>query len=308
MITMNNEQKKNLDIELNTNTKEILDVIAWRMYCLPRPIEADCLYHYYKGKDILKVLRNDNIVFRLASLSTFEDKMEGKSVEVYFDLALQELLGMHKINQKEYDELSAILIPEQAWLMCDSVNGYRRFSLCEYDEYVICFSKEKDDSYMYENYCKESDGYCLEFPTIELNEVTCKALDNSAEMTLMPILYGREVVDYIEAIILEVLHDKAKRHYLKECIQDLLHIVQYSAKLSKYRKEKEVRLVVLLPKQHTHVLPDIEHVNSDDGNKYIYLKIPKKTLTAISAAPFNSKGETMHIIDSVKKAEYVFAE
>ena len=307
MINMNNEQEKSIDLEKRTYAEEILSVLAWQMYCLPRPIEADCLYHYYKGKDVLRVLHEDAIIFRLASLSTFEDKMEGKSVEVYYDLALQELLQAHRINLKEHEELSDISIPEQAWLMCDSVNGCGRFSNCEYDEYVICFSKEKDNLYMFENYCKESDGYCLEFPTIELKEVTCRAMNNSAEMALWPILYGREVVDYIETIILEVLHDTAKRHHLKECIQDLLHIVQFSAKLSKYWKEQEVRFVVLLPKKLTNTLPDIEYDNSG-GNKYIYLKLPKSALTGISAAPFNTREETLRTINSAKKAGYIFAE
>ena len=51
----------------------------------------DMLYHYYKGDTLRKVLKNDAVIFRLASASTFEDKMEGKAVEVYYDLALEEL-------------------------------------------------------------------------------------------------------------------------------------------------------------------------------------------------------------------------
>lgn len=308
MITMRNEQNNNTDMKINSDTKEILSVLAWQMYCLQRPIEADFLYHYYRGEDVLRVLRDDTITFRLASLSTFEDKMEGKSVEVYYDLALQELLQAKMISQKEFDELIAVSIPEQTWLMFNSDNGYKRFRLCDFDEYVICFSKEKDDPYMYENYCKGSDGYCLEFPTIELKEVTCKALDNCAEMKLLPIYYGREVVDFIASTVLEILGDAAKKHHLKECIQDLLHIVQYSAKLSKYNREKEVRLVVLLPKQHNDKLPDIEYVNTGDDNKHIYLKIPKNVLSGISSAYFNAANETQQRIDSVKKCGYIVTD
>ena len=301
---MNNGDNQTSNLEIDEHTKEILDVLAWEMYVLPRQVECDSLYHYYNGETVPLVLRKDGIQFRLAALSTFEDKMEGKSVEVYYDLALQELLLERSITNVDYEELIKIKVPDKAYLMYLPKDGLGKGHFCEYNEYVICFSKAKDDHYMYENYCKDSDGYCLEFPVIELKEVTCMSLRNSAEMMLMPVLYGREVVEYIKHIVLEVLNEPAKRHHLEECIQSLLHIVQFSAKLSKYSLEREVRLITLLPKKLEYDLPNIRYAESDDSKQYIYLNVEKYVLTGISAAPFNAKQETLKIMHTIKENGY----
>ena len=62
------------------------------------------LYRYYGENTVNRVLQKDFICFRLSAAENFEDKMEGKAIEVYYDLALDRLKRAGKITQEEYDE------------------------------------------------------------------------------------------------------------------------------------------------------------------------------------------------------------
>ena len=280
-----------------TNTKnglteeqlvEIFDLMAWD----PRiDSEVEYLYHYYGTVASRSVFQQDYIVFRLAAASTFEDKMEGKAIEVYYDLAIDELLVEGEISREIAKELSCIKVPERTWLSYPYEGGGGRSGLYQHEEYIICFSKKKDDKYMYEAYCQNSIGYCFEFSGVDLKELTCLGHKNGAEIRVSPILYGREVVDYLKKIIRDLCSNPIRRNNLAAYLQDILHITQYMAKLKRFSDEEEVRLIVFVPQKQIYAGNDIiRDVNEE--HKYLFLKAPKDMCLGVSCAPFNNREET----------------
>lgn len=255
----------------------------------------DMLYHYYKGDTLRKVLKNDAVIFRLASASTFEDKMEGKAVEVYYDLALEELWEEGKITEMQFEKLSGISIPNRIQFVFQRSDGWGICKNEEYEEYIICFSTEKDDLYMYETYAHDSDGYCLHFFGIEIEELRRLGMKNHAEIRLVPILYGKEVVDFIKEKVHEVISDAVKERNLEYYITDLLHYVQFAAKRKKYSRENEVRLIVFLPVKCGDQLSNIRFYTDTKDHKYIFFSAPKHVLYDVSAAPYNAKTETSNV-------------
>lgn len=279
---------------------ELFDLMAWS----PRiDSDAEYLYHYYGTDASQSVFTKDYILFRLAAASTFEDRMEGKSIEVYYDLAIDELLGEGEISLEVAKELSDIKVPERTWLSYFSEGGGSRSGLYQHTEYIICFSKKKDDKYMYENYCKNSNGYCFEFSGVDLKELACLGHKNGAEIRVSPILYGREVVDYLRERIRDVCSSPIRRNNLASYIQDVLHITQYIAKLKRFSNEEEVRLIVFMPKKQIYTANDIIRC-ADEEHRYIYLKAPKNICLGVSCAPFNNREETKKMMSFLNTNGY----
>ena len=282
------------------NWELIFDSLLWTVQ---QENDYDKLYHYYSGTTLRKVLLKDAIVFRLAKASTFEDKMEGKAVEVYYDLALSELVHDGLITTKQYESFSAISVPDKLFLSRKTDYGMVAFGNTEYEEYIICFSTEENDPYMFENYVKNADGYCLHFSGIDLRELTCKGLSNHAEIKLIPVLYGREVVDYIREKVLLIASNPIRSDNCNVYISALLHYVQYAAKLNKFSKENEVRLVVFRNKNAGDDNRTESMVRIKDGN-YLLFSVGKELLINVTPAPYNNANETKAVMDYLEKNGY----
>lgn len=278
----------------------IVDILAWDVQ---EKIDYDALYHYYSGPTLRKVLTKDAIVFRLAAAATFEDKMEGKAVEVYYDLALSELVSEGAISPEQYDAFSKASVPDKIFLPRKTNSGINAFGNSEFEEYIICFSTKENDPYMFENYIKNADGYCLHFSGMDLRELTCKGIDNQAEIKLIPVLYGRKVVDYIREKLLMIASNPIRTENYNEYISVLLHYVQYAAKLNKYSKENEVRLVVFRNKNAGDMNVNGVMNRIDDG-KYLLFSIGKEVLYKVTPAPYNGKIETVSVMDYLEDSGY----
>ena len=289
--TLGREKMEKKDRESSITQKDIdlmLDMLTWNA---SEDFSCDNLYHYYSGETIKKVLKSDKISFRLAEAATFDDKLELKATEAYFDLALDELKKEGIISETEFFELSNIEVPQRTLLMHPSHSGFGVWGQEEFEEYIICFATEKDSRYMFENYIdRESDGYCVEFYETELKEICHKAMNNCAEMAFIKVLYGREIIEYLKKKIMEVMTQQYRKNNATLYIESLLHFIQFSAKRSKFSKEKEIRLVVLLPKGCCEILPDIAYCKSK-GKRYIYFNVRKDPYSDISPAPYNTKAD-----------------
>ena len=282
---------------------EIMDMMAWD----PRiDTDVDFLYHYYGETASKSVFREDEILFRLADASTFEDKMEGKAIEVYYDLAIEELLEEEVISREVANQLSDIKTPSHIWLNFFS-GREGRGGMHEYEEYIMCFSKKKADTYMFQNYCKDSNGYCYEFSVIDLRELTYKGHRNGAKMKLEPILYGRAVVEYLKQQICAVCNNPIRCKNMTKYIEDVLHYTQYISKLKKFSDEEEVRLIVFMPRHHIYDCCDIIR-SEEEGHKYIYLKAPKEILLGVTCAYFNNKEETQEMMKCLRDKGYPTAD
>ena len=96
-----------------------------------------------------------------------------------------------------------------------------------------------------------------------------------------PVLYGDDIVKYLESKIKEVIDSPDMKRDMAWFIGEVLHRLQFVAKQSKYSKENERRLIVYLPEGETKLIPEIERTESD-GKLYIYLKYSKELLCGIS--------------------------
>ena len=286
-------------------TKEDWDafeaVWSWN---LETRLHYDMLYHYYSSRSLKKVVNSNNILLRLSSSANFDDMMEGRAVQVYYDLALEELVGAKVLTEEQFVKFADVDIPEKIPFISVNDDGWSIYRAEPYEEYVICFSTVEDDPYMYENYIHDSDGYCVHLFGTELNELETLSISNHANITLIPVLYGRESVEYIKGKLCEIISDPAKERNYEYFIKDLLHYVQYAAKRKMFAREHEVRLVIFLPKNHPSSLPNIRFWSDENGRKYIYFSVPKYLLYDVSPAPYNAKSETQIIKEYLNTRGY----
>ncbi len=279
-------------------------ITAYWDWNIELPANYEMLYHYYKGRRIIDILKKDRIVFRLAAANTFPDKLEGRAVEVYYDLTLEELVNEHKISAEQYDRLSKITVPKKTSFFLPGNNGIDIYREEEFEEYIICFSLEKDDPNMFKTYTSDSDGYCLHLFGIEIQELKTISIRNHAEIKLIPVLYGRQVIEFLKEKVYDVVSNKVREERLEDFISDLLHYTQFAAKRKKYSYEKEVRLVVYLPKDLQSTLPDFKPYCDISGKKYVFLSVPKYLLYDISPGPQNTDYENREMKALLEENEY----
>ena len=294
----------NNNTEYQLTEKDWAQITAIMEWDVESTAQFDMLYHYYSSRTLKKVLGKDCIVMRLSAAENFDDKMEGQAVFVYYDLALEELKNEGRITDKQFTVLSKMRTPESIQFVYQRDDGWSICTHEPYEEYIICFSTVKDDPYMFNEYIHDSDGYCLHLFGGELAALNTISMENHAEILLIPILYGREVVEFIKRKLIEILSDPAKEKIVDYFIADLLHYVQFAAKLKKYAKEHEVRLVVFLPKDHPTHLQNIAFFKDEEGRRFINLSVPKYLLYDVSPAPYNAKHETKAIRDYLQKTGY----
>lgn len=233
------------------------------------------LYRYYGENTVNRVLQKDFICFRLSAAENFEDKMEGKAIEVYYDLALDRLKRAGKITQEEYDVLAYLDISQNEFFFSKHPVGIQQYTDTKFEEYIICFSSESDDPYMFQNYGE----YCL---TLTRGNLLSPLLGReNLRAVLTPVLYGDDIVKYLESKIKEVIDSPDMKRDMTWFIGEVLHCLQFVAKQSKYSKENERRLIVYLPEGETKLIPEIERTESD-GKRYIYLKYSKDLLCGIN--------------------------
>lgn len=297
-----------MDIFPNKN-EGVLSENDWKLiyasfdWEVDQPVCEDMLYHYYSSRSLKKVLTKDAIVFRLSAASEFKDKMEGKAVEVYYDLALSELKNEKRISEEQYEAFSRFSVPEKLFLPYQIENGLDVWGETDYEEYIICFSTVEDDKYMFEKYISNSDGYCLHFLKLDLQELMFRGINNHAQVKLIPVLYGRHVVDFIRERIELIATDPVKANKCAFFIEELLHYVQYAAKLEKYSKENEVRLVVFCPRNSMKDSFSENLIRDEDG-KHLYFSVEKELLFKVTPAPYNNEKETSEVIEYLFDSGY----
>ena len=146
---------------------------------------------------------------------------------------------------------------------------------------------------MFENYRKkEKQGYCMEFYglDIESNETTL-SFGKGHEFRLFNVLYGNEIIKVIKQYICDMLSccekidDQIIKQFFLGFLTGKLQDLQYSAKLSKYKQENEVRLVLFMPELESCPADysPLYHEINENGKSYIYIKLNKNTLSGIYA-------------------------
>lgn len=250
---------------------------------------ARFLYYYHSDRTVRDILTEDGIQLRLNHVGQFPDKLEGKTIEVYFDIALDELLQEGKINKKQFSILAQANMPDKRFIIRQEERGVSFGAEKKCDAYIICFSTEKDDPCMYENYGNRGKGrYCLSFESFVFKNLRLGEYENNLGVDWIRVFYGKKVVDLLKNWILKYLED-ADLSDKSICVlmEDVLHELQYSAKRTRYSFENELRLVVYLPENEeidSHIFEKYE----DKGKKYLRLYLDKYHLYGITADPNNN--------------------
>ena len=267
------------------------------------------LYHYRSGSSIESIFESGNITLRLTAADCFEDKLEGKAVEVYYDIALEEMLRDSTITTKQFEELSQVEMPNRMLIIHKTDDGLNWGKWEEFDAFIICFSTVKDDPYMYEKYVhnKKSGGFCIEFSGIELRFISHLSMDNEAIIKLIPVMYGGRAVDYIKEQVQKVIQDPVLYDNKDQVLGEVLHQVQFSAKRNRYSKENEIRLIVYMAKsdykEHPNIFRDINS-SGEKKKEYIKFRITKNVVFNITPDPNNNPDTTAKAIKHIQTRGY----
>lgn len=242
------------------------------------------LHHYYSESAVKKVLQKDTICFRLSAAENFKDKMEGKAIEVYYDLVIDSLKRSGEITLDEYEALASIDVRQNEYFFSKHPSGIMQYREMKFEEYIICFSSVNDDPYMFQNYGE----YCLTFT--KGNLLSLLQGRENVHPVFAPVLYGNDIVKYLQDKIRKIINEPTMKKDLPWFVGEVLHYLQFVAKQSKYSKENERRLIVYLPENETELIPEIERTEIKD-ERYIYLRYPKEYLCGISAYQGEAKSE-----------------
>lgn len=269
------------------------------------------LYHYRSGSSVSKMFNKDNFILRLTAADQFEDKLEGKAVEVYYDITLEKLARDGKITAEQVKDLSTIDIPDKTLIIHKTDEGMNWAKWEEFETYVICFSTEKDDPFMYERYVhnKSTGGFCIELSGIEIRSLSQLSMDNESHIKLIPVMYGEKTVRYLESQIMRVAGNSFLYKNRNEVIGEILHQIQFSAKRSRYSKENEIRLLIYLAKGDYSDHPNLNRDRDEKEkiiSKYINFKIPKEMVFNVTADTQNEEQTTKRMMSSFQELGYHF--
>lgn len=253
------------------------------------------IYHYTNASVVNKILTDDGIVLRLTKVSDFSDVYEGKSIEIYYDMALEQLESEGAISVHQRTLFNDVRLPEKRLAIFDLPHKEDQprslATSVNMTPYIICFSKNKCDSYMFENYIRtENQGYCLEFYGLDIaSNSTTLSFGKGHKFQFYNVLYGNEIINTIKQLICEMLScfekidDQIIKQFLLGILEGKLQDLQYSAKLSKYKQENEVRLVLFIPEPEecpANYSP-LYQKTEENGKSYVYIKVHKHTLSGI---------------------------
>ena len=245
------------------------------------------VYHYAKGDTIKKILRENGIVLRLTRVEDFDDKYEGKAIMMGYKRALRELLEEGNISQKEY-ELLCNAEPTTKCLVFqkkDKATGADVYAREKYVPYIICFSNQKDNDYMFEHYASGDNLQgCIGFYPAELYEelrVQMRPLD-----------------ERVVSLLRKDNNDESQK-YCRNLVDELLRKLQYPAKLARFRREDEKRLIILLPNQDNLTEEQkakfVFNRGTEGGKEYIEVCVPKHCFEGISFSQSTSQNDAENL-------------
>lgn len=276
--------------------KEFL--LGWELEEYPE-LSDNVFYRYMSCNSILKTCEDDAIYLRLSHVNNFNDNTEGSIIEEFYHCALEELKNDELIKTCDFERFVSIRVPEMI-LMADETGAITNYKDRPYETYVYCFSREKEDKYMYENFAnKNGKGGCLELSNIGPEELNF-GRDNNIEIHFVPVLYGATCIPVLKENIMKVVNRGVS--IPEEYIKDLLSKYRYCIKKEDYSEEKEVRMVAHVNSE-TYKDGGCFFRKTESGKEYLYARIGKDYLTDIT---FDEKdGEREKVIEVIKARGYI---
>ena len=233
------------------------------------------LFHYTGIENIDKILLQDNQVFRMTYIDDFSDKMEGKLITGFYNQAVEKLYQNGVIDQR----IRKFLLPiinrinnrEHYFLVSDprfDCNVMKKFN---YNDYVLCFTTDGASDYMTDNYIKnDTHTGCV---IRVCGNFVDRLLPMYKNCSIRKVLYGEEVIEFLYKRIKSILNcgDNTNEflvNFADPLIWRLIKTLISSSKDSKFRNEREVRLIKSIPEGDNQ----IQTIN---GKHYIYIEIPR---------------------------------
>ena len=239
------------------------------------------LFHYTSRESFSKMITDNGISFRLSEASKFDDKLEGKLCEVFYDIALEELVEEAFITESEREALEIIKLAKIPIMYnSDDINAMSLMQSTPLNEctiYVGCFSTEQFDTYMIQHYIKnpQRNGVCIEFT--DFSHLISKTPHSGVYMTLKKVRYGIDAIQYLKQKTKDILSTTGKpgtsefQNSGAGCIGLLLKNLSFTAKSGRYRKEHEYRLIMYVPNS----IPKGRKIDAfPKDEKGLFIKIP----------------------------------
>lgn len=278
---------------------------------------ANEIYHYTDIETCKKILKSEGLTFRMTHVKDFTDKFEGRTIEVFYDMALEHLLKCGKISDDLYWELAELEIPNRDFFFFNTKDYqdklYTEVVSTDYDVYIACFSENAASSYMEEHYIKnEKHNGCaigLFAANLESNNITL-SFGEGSRFRLKKVLYGEQIVNRIIEITEMLLNayneDIAILKEVKLNLQQALLELRYTAKRSRYKNENEVRLILMIPKGErvpNYYTPRYEPV-IENGKKYIEVPLPKCVFSTIEKSNSTTEEEFRDVVSMLRENGY----
>ena len=273
-----------------TIEEQVLQAAEEERYWISRQLIPHEIYHYTNSDIVKEILSPEGVCFWMTHYEDFEDKLEGKSVQIYCDLALERLHKNGCITEEERLSLADAQIPKQLLFYGDKHCPIGKS--VETVAYICCFSKEKESNYMFENYIKASNkkGFCIEFSSGNLfqNQIT-EGIKNGFRFEASLVLYGEEVIEAFEEFVLGLKDRYGSnadwiRMYGKPLLENRMQEMQFAAKRGKYRGEQEVRLILYKGSSEDDEYETYSEFPSG-GKRYVKVVFPKNSLYNIYKSP-----------------------
>lgn len=261
-------------------------------------------YHFASADIVPEILKADKIYFRMTHIDDFDDALEGRVLEAYYDLVLERLLLDGVINHDIRSKLAEIPIAEQNFFSIENTTTGRMVASDsrKYDAFVACFSYEPNDKYMFNHYIKSEDkkGYRLAFRTIDNRY----KLLNEQRVETYKVLYGIEVVSLLYEKIRTLLKNQDEICIigaLMPAIKSVLQDLRCRTKLGKYQIEREVRVVYKQPKDS---VTDIEVKRDQTGRRYILYPFDKDLFLDYKGSGSITKSDELFITKLLRDNKY----
>ena len=207
------------------------------------------LYHYTDLSVVDKIFTDDSITLRFTHEDCFEDKLEGKTVDVYFEIAINKMYKDGLITLDQAKHLYTIQVAKNKVLSQAGNNIFEKELVDSNDVYIACFTEKRESRYMVENYFRNDSkkGCRIEFLTHNLlSNDTIKKSNIGFTIESTKILYGQDIVDDICCFLKLLLQFEPDVYH--PTFSNLLGIklsnLKYAAKREKYRDENELKLIL----------------------------------------------------------------
>ncbi|MGN0642989.1 MAG: DUF2971 domain-containing protein [Huintestinicola sp.] len=212
------------------------------------------LYHYTSENGILGIFKKDKFILQLSKANSLNDKSEGKDFYKCLDDVCKEMLEEKKIDIDFFYAINSLYtdkvgtIAEKTEYSRSQIVHYRRMlNDSKFDFFIMSFSTEKDCLPMWNYYTNAgTQGYSIKIDKKKLKSV----IETKSEK------YGISDFDFYNVIYStdekhRIIQERIEQAYFSNRINtivDMINEYQYLFKHTSFEYEKEVRLIIKVPK------------------------------------------------------------